>query len=491
MLVSRADPLAWVRRWGRALIGRELAARQTPWIVATAAALVTIELVAVWLSGWMGPLVPLGGLALALFAVLCWISLPVGWLVTLAGVGFSREVFFPGLSSALWVPTEPLIFTFLAVWIVKSLLAGAHRMPRSPVLHMIGLIGLIATLSAIQSRFPTLSFKAVVSASWFAAFGFLFPFLEGARRDFLRKAAWVLGVATLFFSLYGLFFVARMGIARWTGNAMGRPFFPEHGTYSTFLSFGLAMILGLTLSAREAWVRWAGAISACLVTLAIVLSLARAAYLGLAGLLGVMLFYLLRTRRARTALVMVASLSVVGFGVAKFRAAEFVGLYASSIAQPGELSNLERISRWLAAWNMVRAHPVLGVGYGAYEDSYYSYRVLTLRTQERFRRMGVHSEYFEALSEMGWVGFSAVLLFIFVLARQADRVIRGSPDPRTKYLALAALGGVTTYVVHGFFNNYSGADKFDVPFWLLVATIAVLSRRHAEEIASPSPARPA
>jgi O-antigen ligase len=399
------------------------------------------------------------------------------------------EMSFSVVSSALWVPTEPLIFTFLAVWAVKGLLRGSHTIPRGSVVTSVALLLIVATVSSLQSLYPMLSVKALANAVWYAAFAFFFPVVQGEKENFLRRATWVLGGSVVFFSVYGLLFIARTGMARWTGNAMGRPFFPEHGTYSAFLSFGLAIVLGFALAERRTLVRWAWFAAAGTVALAVVLSLARAAYLGLAALVAVFLWYLLRSRRSRSALLLVASLGIVGFGVTKFRAGEFVGLYAQSITQPGELSNLERISRWLAAVNMVRDRPILGVGYGTYQTSYYSYRVLTLRTQERFRLMGVHSEYFEALSEMGWIGFGALVWFLLTVARRANQVIRNAIDPRDRTLALAALAGLSSYLVHGMFNNYSGVDKLDMPLWLLVAVVAVLSMRMTPR--APEPMRTA
>ena len=37
--------------------------------------------------------------------------------------------------------------------------------------------------------------------------------------------------------------------------------------------------------------------------------------------------------------------------------------------------------------------------------------------------------------------------------------------------------GVTSYLIHGVFNNYSGIDKVAVPFWFLLAAIAVVAQR--------------
>ena len=286
-------------------------------------------------------------------------------------------------------------------------------------------------------------------------------------------------------AIYGLFFLARHGISRSTGNEMGHPFTPEHGTYGVFLTFALAALLALTLSSRSTLGRWLGFGSAGLITLAIILSLARAAFLGLAVVFATALWYLMRAGRARTALAVIVLTGMVAVGVARFRASEFVGLYATSIAQPGELSNLERISRWLAAWNMVRAHPLLGIGYGTYEDTYFSYRVLTLRTADRFERWGVHSEYFRILAEMGWLGFAALVAFLAVVMRQGGVAIRRARSPADRSMSIGVLAGFASYLINGIFNYYGESDKIMIPLWFFAATIACLwARTRSPEVAA-------
>jgi O-antigen ligase len=442
-----------------------------------AIAVVALELVALALAGLVGPLAAFGVILLPCFTVLCWISLPVAWLTTLAVVPLSREIVFPGVSSALWVPTEPMIFVFLAVWMLRALVQGKRAVPRSPLLAMVGVLALIAVFSAVGSRYQFLSVKAILSTGWFAVFGFLFPLLHGGERGFLRRTLVVLGIAGLVFAVIGIVFIARNGIMRWTGNAMGRPYFPEHGTYSVFETFALTGMLGLALAARRRVLRLLGFFAAGVITLAVVLSLARAAFLALAASLGVTLWYLLRAGRGRTVLAVVAVTVLVGLSVARFRASDFVELHAASIANPGELSNLERISRWLAAWNMARAHPLLGVGYGTYEDSYFSYRILTLQTQEQFRRMGVHSEFFRSLGEMGWLGLAAVLAFIALVFKQGHQAIRRARSPADRSIAIGLMAGFASYVVHSVFNSYGESDKVVLPFWFFTAFIALLWAR--------------
>jgi O-antigen ligase len=447
------------------------------WVALGMLAVAALEILALAVAGMLGPLAALGAVMAPCYAALCWVWPMTAWLATLALVPLSREIVFPGISSALWVPTEPMIFIFLAVWGLRGLLHGARSLPRSPVFGMIGVLAAVAVLSAITSRYPLMSAKAILSTGWFAVFAFLYPLLHGAEREFTRRALVVLGVAGLAFALMGVVYIARNGITRFTGNAMGRPFFAEHGTYSVFLGFAMCALLGLALGARRRMMRLLGFIAAGVVTLAIVLSLARAAFLALTASLLVTLWYLLRAGRGRTVLAVVMVAGLVLFSVARFRAGNFVELHAASIANPGELSNLERISRWLAAWNMARARPLLGVGYGTYEENYFSYRILTLQTQEQFRRMGVHSEFFRALAEMGWLGLLSVLGFIAMVFRSGHQAIRTARSPADRSLAIGLTAGFASYVVHSVFNSYGESDKVVLPFWLFTAAIAMLWAR--------------
>jgi len=88
-----------------------------------------------------------------------------------------------------------------------------------------------------------------------------------------------------------------------------------------------------------------------------------------------------------------------------------------------DLSNLERMNRWVAAWRMFREKPLTGFGPGTYQFAYIPYQEPGL-----INRLSVtnpwdvpegsggtaHSEYLLALSEMGIMG---LLGWIVLLGR--------------------------------------------------------------------------
>lgn len=478
-----------------ALAGRFLEALKPPILPAeragflwALAAFLGIEFAIGFLCYWFGAgigLLAVGGL---LYAALCWYSLPAAWLVCLAAVPFSQEIVFPAVQSALWIPTEPMLFVFLGVWFLRSFQRREILLRSSPLVTSLAILWAVAVLSMIQSDYLTLSAKAIASTTWLVLFAFLYPYQSQDFDGLLRKAPWLLVLAGVFLSAYGLVYLADHGVSRPSGSAMGRPFFPEHGTYSTYLGFGLSIALGMALLGRSRIMRFMGTTAFAVGLLAIVLSLTRAAYLGIAGILAVFAFYLVRRRTVLPLLAVVGALGIFAFAFGQFETGRYVGQYVQSIADPGELSNLGRINRWLAAGNMVRKHPLLGVGHGAYPEAYYSHRVMTFRSEDRFIRTGAHSEYLTVISEMGWIGFAAQLFFFAMLARVAHRVILSPVVAEHRWLALGAFGGIVSYLIHGLFNNYSGSDKMTLPFWLLVAILAALGNRVSESRTHLAPA---
>ena len=100
--------------------------------------------------------------------------------------------------------------------------------------------------------------------------------------------------------------------------------------------------------------------------------------------------------------------------------------------------------------------------------------------------MGVHSEYFRILSEMGWLGFGACLTFLVLVLRQGSIAIGRARSPTDRALAMGALAGFVSYLVHGAFNYYGESAKIMVPFWFFVALITILWSRTCNPGPAPS-----
>ena len=136
-----------------------------------------------------------------------------------------------------------------------------------------------------------------------------------------------------------------------------------------------------------------------------------------------------------------------------------------------DVSNIERLNRWVSAWRMFKERPLTGFGPGTYQFTYIPYQEPSL-----MNRLTVtdpwnvpegsggtaHSEYLLALSEMGVLGLAGWLIFIGRLMFLAfDRSI----GHRSRVTIIAAFAALATWFFHAFFNNFLNTDKFAFLFW--------------------------
>lgn len=459
--------------------------RSALWILIAVLAAELLLLALVWRSG--KPWLPVGLALVPAFFLLAFRSPGLAWGAVWIAAPLSMQRLLPG-GNAVQFPTEPMIAIALAAWGMRSLLTPGFRIPGSRLHVPLGALAAIALLSAVMGPHPVVSLKAWVVAAGYAAFGYLY-FLS-APCDPARRERWLrLAVATgALVGLYGFARVLSLGVTAREAYGLGRPFFPEHGTYSAYIAMLLPLALLLALT-REGRARRAYAAGAVAIALGIVFSFTRAAWISLAVVLPIALgIWAARRRSWKPVLASAAMALVVAALLAGSGAIDPFSRHARSVVDPENVSNLERLNRWIAAAEMVKDRPVLGVGIGGYASSYPVYRRKLVITEMAYEYMGAHSEPLRVLSEMGILGFLAALWFLGAVAGVGLGVIlRGGGA--TSVLALGLLAGLATYAVHGVFNTYLEVDKAAVPFWAGIGALAALARP-AEESALSTPAAP-
>jgi len=410
------------------------------------------------------------------YAILAYHRPNVAWGVLWIAFPFGIETLFPG-GSALFVPTEPLIFIALAAWIARLLLGGPLRIPRSRLHLPLAALATATLVSSLLGASPMHGVKALAIASTYVAIGYVYVLVsidDVARPD--RLVPWIVGSAAAW-GIWGTVKVIAEGVSLRNAYGAVRPFFPEHGGYSAFLAmiFPLALLVALERRGRSMLLY---AASSFAILIGIVFSFTRAAWVSLALVLPPMLGLWYEWRRSTRALVLLAGAGillvaiVVGTG-----SGGGVGRHVESITEKGDVSNLERLNRWMAAIEMLKAHPAFGVGFVAYPEVYHLYRRKAVLTSLAYQSMGPHSEFFRLLSETGFVGFAAASWFLVMAAVVGLNVFRSSPDPRTKVIVLAVMAGLGTYVIHGFFRTYIDLEKVCLPFWSCFGVIAALEQR--------------
>jgi O-antigen ligase len=145
-----------------------------------------------------------------------------------------------------------------------------------------------------------------------------------------------------------------------------------------------------------------------------------------------------------------------------------------------DASNLERINRWTAAWNMALARPIVGFGPGTYAMEYAPFQNpdnYTIISTNLGTMGNAHSEYLGPMSEMGFPGLVIMLLLVVVIFYKGISLYIRYPEGEYKTILLGLILALVTYFVHGFLNNYLDTDKAAVPIWGAVAAIIALEIR--------------
>ncbi len=125
---------------------------------------------------------------------------------------------------------------------------------------------------------------------------------------------------------------------------------------------------------------------------------------------------------------------------------------------------------WRDTLRMISAHPVSGVGIGAYQTVYPNYS----RADGTLIVDKAHNDYLHLLAEGGIIGGVLALWFAFVIFRAVARWLR-SRDPLMAAVALGSGAGIFAMLVHSLFDFNLQLPSNSLLFLLLAATASQVS----------------
>ena len=107
--------------------------------------------------------------------------------------------------------------------------------------------------------------------------------------------------------------------------------------------------------------------------------------------------------------------------------------------------NTRRKQIWAATWQLIKAHPIAGVGFGGYWIGITKYH----DASGEFTPQEAHNDYLELPASGGLIGCALVAWFIVVFVKTARRRLR-STDSYRRAACLGALAGIFGAAVHSF-----------------------------------------
>jgi len=154
------------------------------------------------------------------------------------------------------------------------------------------------------------------------------------------------------------------------------------------------------------------------------------------------------------------------------------------ISGPGDSTLNHRYFLWQVAWEMIRQHPLAGVGYGAFERQYPGVRAQLGQTA-RFAALDpgqrqevphhAHNEYLHLWAESGVLALLGLSLLLAMGMRSGlGDLCRSSDMALPRWSAVAA---VTTFIVHGAVSYPLHMPLNALLLWLLLGIIFRAHRR--------------
>lgn len=456
------------------------------------------------------------GLLVVLFLVLAMVVSHYGLQPHLAKViafllPFSVYVPFTG-TSMIRIPTEPLI-VLAAVVLFLEFPGRFLKNPGKPLYREY--LWILPLVAAFLVTIPLSGMKIVSLKFSFINLLYISVFFVFLSEQFSRNRKLFMQMILLY--TMGMVVIMAWGTYRywqWEWNpvvtrGIFRPFYSDHTIYGAsaalLASFWFATVSlagstssrvfrfapGFMISAnilyRAAWL-----LTAFTLTAGVMLSSSRAAFLSLFVFiltltllrLGIRIKYLILATLGMLLVLIILRENIAGQlrgiqTISYDHSASLADRTISSGNVTTDLSNVERLNRWISAWRMFREKPLTGFGPGTYQFAYIPYQEKSL-----MNRLSVtnpwdvpdgsggtaHSEYFLVLSEMGLAGLAGWLIILGRLVFLAFSAGRNHPRRKMIFAAFAAL---STYIFHAHFNNFLNTDKFAFLFWGTAAWLIV------------------
>lgn len=365
---------------------------------------------------------------------------------------------------------------------------------------------LILAILAITQAVNPLS--AMVALSHQITFILLFllaahTFPLNALTTFFRISAGV-GILVSFIGI----FEAR-GIEGWLPLSNGRPSatFAYRNFAAAFLIMNLPLTIVLVLKARNAIDAYTGILSSTVMFVFLIYTRTRGAWIGLVGASVIIITLAITTHRrspvtfsqvlrnrtvqliALIALVLAITLSALPPNIASQQSRAIdekkaALLDALSFANSPE-ADRGRWAMWRHTLEIIRDHPLLGIGPGNWRYVYPPYdggdMIRADSAPER-----PHNDYLEIASETGVPSLIIYIWFLIAVARVLLRILKTPADPEHTFFALALAASMLAMLGHSLVSFPHERIPTSFLFWFSLGILAQLDPQRRSR-PTPSP----
>jgi len=426
-------------------------------------------------------LVPFGLLTLAL-TVVDFRNIFYGFFLL---IPFSIEIYLPGgLGTDL--PSEPIMWLltmvtfFVFIW-------NAKIIPQRIFTNSVSLIILLQLLwifiTSINSSFPIVSFKFFLAKLWYIIPFFFLPLLIIKKTEQLEMVFKLFIFSTLIALTYVMVRHASFSFSFAEINKAAWPIFRNHVNYAAMLVMIAPFIWALARikGTKRYW------LALSYVLLGIYLTYTRAAY-GVV-ILCIPMYFIIKFQLVRwvTPIAFVGAFLLIMFMVRGNEYLELAPNYERTVTHKKfnnlieatykmeDISTMERLYRWVAGFQMIDEHPMLGFGPATFYNNYQSHTISSFKTyvSDNPEKSGIHNYYLMTLVEQGVIGFLLILALFLIPILIAENIYIKYHGTEHGYWIMASILSYFCLIVLVTINDLLEVDKVG-PLFYFSASIIVL-----------------
>ncbi len=380
---------------------------------------------------------------------------------------------------------------FIIIFVLRWLSGSLFTSRRIPTFGYTGIMLICFVPSLMNSVDLTVSTLAFIQflATALTAAGICYYLIQESNQKIIYFLLALFTIESAATGAYGIYesYTSRSFIHGITGRVFFGPF-QDVNYYASYLLMGLPLALGSALLSRRFLWKVGWFFAGIVLITSIISTVSRAALLTLAIVIlvfGVDLTLSSKgSRRLLGVSVVVFFLAVISVLIFTDLGGRVIDLFTLSkrletVAIGKDPSLNQRKKIYKVAFRVAEAHPFVGVGFGAFEETFPVYRGAALLPHEP---KSAHNTPLRLFAETGIVGFVPSLFFALAVTRYLLRAYRKISDERHRIV----MGSVMLSLFSFFLMSLTFDGMFEPHFWVLLGIAVALASTHLAQGSRPA-----
>ena len=390
----------------------------------------------------------------------------------------------------MFIPTEPLLFGMMLIFFLKLMYEKSYdkAVLKHPMTIAIFVSLTWILITTLTSTMPVVSIKFFLARLWFLSAMFFIGTQLFKSVANIRVFFWLYTIPLSIVAIYTFIHHGMNGFEERPAHWVMQPFFKDHTVYGAVVAMMFPIVMCLLSLKRYNKYKPILIAMLIVISLGIVFSYGRAAWISLVGAFLLSLIYKLKIKASIILsfgglvllFVFIFWSSIVGVLEENEQdsTSENLTEHVQSITNIStDASNLERINRWNSAIEMFKRKPILGWGPGTYAFQYAPFQSsddITIISTNAGDGGNAHSEFIGPLAEQGILGPLTFILIIIVFYVRASYLYFKLPKGELRKIVFYVILAFTTYLINGTLNNFLDTDKASIPFWAFIGIITAI-----------------